>query len=178
MGATSSVWLASHLPPSPQKRLPRLMRSRIRDVAKSTILGHGNFGRATPILDYFRKSNIHYSTTFGRVTPLILDFVRTSSTSTRLHTATLWFFAHLNSIKSPALVLVPHTVGFLPTCVTFSSPGLVIDDGDAGAVLSSAACCFFRLSASAFLSACQHIEPRPAFYCSIEKRCGIYNPAT
>lgn len=88
---------------------------------------------------------------------------RTSNTNIRIHTRQgVGLFAHLNSIKSPALVLVPHTVGFLPTCVTLSSPGLVIDDGDAGAVLSSAACCFFRLSASAFLSACENTSGRPA----------------
>ena len=45
-------------------------------------------------------------------------------------------------------------MGFLPTCVTLSSPRLVIDEGDAGAALSSAAFCLLRRASSAFLSAC------------------------
>lgn len=95
------------------------------------------------MLGYFKTSNTLHSIYFGRAKH---QYSITHKTD---------WVAHLNSIKSPALVLVPHTVGLLPTCVTLSSPGLVIDEGDAGDLLSSAACCFFRLAASAFLSACK-----------------------
>lgn len=84
---------------------------------------------------------------------------------------------HLNSIKSPALVLVPHTAGFFPTCVTLSSPeeealpppllplplrgstavavaeSPVSGTDVSGDAASAAAFRLLRLAASAFLSA-------------------------
>lgn len=53
---------------------------------------------------------------------------------------------HLNSIRSPAFVRVPQILGFPPTCVTLSSPGLSCEGG--GTVTCSTAhfCLCFRIS--------------------------------
>lgn len=59
---------------------------------------------------------------------------------------------HLNSIKSPAFVRVLQMAGFGPTCVTFNSPGLSFDGGDA-VDLSAAAACLLRFASTALRSA-------------------------